>query len=58
VQFLPKRGSNAHIARLFTEEGEFANGEWHRGRVLNGDEGYGLSLGDQAEVIRTALYLS
>jgi len=55
VKFLPKRGSNSNIMRLYHEEGEFINGEWIRRRVLNGDEGYNLTIGDSASIIKAAI---
>jgi len=58
IKFLAKRGSDTWIRRVTTEEGEFVNGEWKRGRILNGDEGYTLSLGDNAEVKRTEIVVT
>lgn len=45
-RILPKKGSGANAGISRYEEGEFAQGIWKRGRILNGDEIYDTSLGD------------
>lgn len=42
---LSKKGSDKKAEILRFEEGKFENGVWRRGRVLNGDELWDLSLG-------------
>ncbi len=36
--FLPKAGENVKVELERYEEGEWYDGAWHRGRILNGDE--------------------
>ena len=47
---LPKVGSDTWLSTVRLEEGEFVNGEWKPGRVLNGDESAETRLGDMAGV--------
>ena len=42
----PKIDSDKHIDLLRVEEGEFVNGEWRRGRILNGDEVWHTTMGE------------
>lgn len=46
---LPKVGSDSYVTNICLEEGEFVDGVWQKGRVLNGDEVYSMSLGEYAE---------
>lgn len=46
----PKKGSKKYLTVLRLEEGEFVDGIWKRGRILNGDELAWMRLGDMAEV--------
>lgn len=46
---LPKKGSDTWLSLICLEEGEFENGIWKRGRVLNGDELGDMRLPDMAE---------
>jgi len=41
---LPKKGSDKRVEILCYEEGKFENGIWLRGRVLNGDELWDMTL--------------
>lgn len=43
---LPKVGSDSRIGLPRVEEGLFVDGEWRRGRILNGDEVHGRTIGD------------
>lgn len=45
----PKVGSDTWLTVIRLEEGEFVDGVWKPGRVLNGDEVYQMELGDMAE---------
>jgi hypothetical protein len=38
------------------EEGEFVNGEWNAGRVLNGDEKMMIQLKDMPSAYRIQVY--
>lgn len=46
---LPKVGSDTWLSVVRLEEGEFVDGKWEAGRVLNGDEMYQMSLEDMAQ---------
>lgn len=46
---LPKKGSESHLTIVRLEEGEWKDGIWEAGRVLNGDELNGRELKDMAE---------
>lgn len=46
---LPPKGKNIYIGIPRYEEGIFENGEWKRGRILNGDEVYAMSLKEMPE---------
>ncbi|PLS05416.1 DUF5597 domain-containing protein [Neobacillus cucumis] len=56
VQFLSKPGKNTHVELLQFEEGEFVNGEWKAGRVLNGDEKMMIQLKDMPSAYRIQIY--
>lgn len=47
---LPKRASRQYLTVVRMEEGEFVDGHWKRGRIMNGDELHEKKLGDMAEV--------
>ena len=55
-QFLPKPGVNRKTEILRLEEGTLADGEWVRGRILNGDEKMSLRLGDMPGCMLVELY--
>lgn len=44
-KILPKKGSDTYTGIPRYEEGEFIKGIWKRGRILNGDEIYDMSVG-------------
>ncbi len=44
-----KKGSESHLTIVRLEEGEWKDGIWEAGRVLNGDELNGRELKDMAE---------
>lgn len=46
---LPKKGSDSFVTMVRLQEGEFVDGKWISGRILNGDELSQCSLGDMAE---------
>ncbi|MDO4292411.1 MAG: DUF5597 domain-containing protein [Eubacteriales bacterium] len=46
---IPKKGSDTWLTLVRLEEGEFQDGVWVPGRVLNGDETSQMELGDMAE---------
>lgn len=48
----PHEGRAGCINLLTKEEGKFVNGEWVRGRILNGDERYVHRFGKHAELQR------
>ena len=53
IRLLPRRGSGQkHLTVLSMEEGSFENGQWRRGRMLNGDERYHKRLGSVPEILR------
>ena len=45
----PKVGSDTWLSVVRLEEGEFVDGEWKSGRVLNGDEMYQMSMDDMVQ---------
>lgn len=51
-----KPGENLKAGILRLEEGEVVNGEWQRGRILNGDEMMSLNLGDKLTCLMLELY--
>ena len=56
VRIHPKYGENCKVDILRLEEGEFENGTWKCGRVLNGDEKMSLNLGDKLTCLSLELY--
>jgi hypothetical protein len=56
VQFFSKPGKNTHVDLLRFEEGEFVNGEWNVGRVLNGDEKMMIQLKDMPSAFKIQVY--
>ncbi|WP_160719268.1 DUF5597 domain-containing protein [Bacillus sp. USDA818B3_A] len=56
VQFFSKPEKNTHVELLRFEEGEFVNGEWKAGRVLNGDEKMMVQLKDMPSAYRIQVY--
>ncbi len=47
IQVLPKPGQNKKVDILKLEEGDFIQGQWKPGRVLNGDEKMSLQIKDR-----------
>lgn len=57
VELLPKQGVREKIGLIRVEEGTFEQGEWVRGRVLNGDEAaYRIAVGDFASALYIEAY--
>jgi hypothetical protein len=56
VNILPKPGENKKVDILKLEEGEFKDGEWIPGRLLNGDEKMMLQISDQLRCYYLELY--
>lgn len=56
AEFLPKRGEKSAVGYIRIEEGQFENGVWKRGRTLNGDEAFTVSVGDDPSVIFVEVY--
>lgn len=50
LSFCATNGQELDI--LTKEEGEYRNGAWHRGRILNGDERYHTTFGQTPEALR------
>ena len=50
MNFRPKTGKNVRVDLLRLEEGCLVDGEWKRGRVLNGDEKMSLRFGDMPQM--------
>ena len=50
MTFRPKTGKNTRVDVLRLEEGNLVDGEWKRGRVLNGDEKMSLRFGDMPQM--------
>jgi hypothetical protein len=57
VQFRPARGRPQRSPQfLLVEEGNFVDGQWKAGRLLNGDETFvGVSLPAQGRILRVKL---
>ena len=53
---LPKLGKRAMMSIPRYEEGIFVNGQWKRGRILNGDEVYDMTLRDMPECKYVRVY--
>lgn len=51
-----KAGEHGKVDFLKLEEGEFTNGTWKAGRVLNGDERMTLKLGDMPSCLYVEVY--
>ena len=47
---------NVCFRRCRLEEGRIENGEWSKGRVLNGDEQMSLRFGDMPGALMVELY--
>lgn len=56
IKILPKPGEKKKIDILKLEEGEFKDGEWKAGRLLNGDEKISLHFKDQLSCFYLELY--
>lgn len=56
MEFHVKPGVNAKVDFIRLEEGTLTNGEWSRGRVLNGDEKMSLRFGDMPTVMMAEVY--
>lgn len=56
IKILPKPGENMNVDILKLEEGEFKDGEWKSGRLLNGDEKMALHIKDQIRCFFVELY--
>ena len=55
-EFHAKPGVNKKLDILRLEEGRIENGEWAKGRVLNGDEQMSLRFGDMPGALMVELY--
>ena len=55
-EFHVKPGVNKKLDILRLEEGRVENGEWVKGRVLNGDEQMSLRFGDMPSALMVELY--
>ena len=55
ADFLPKKSEDIHVEYLRIEEGCFKDGEWVRGRILNGDEQH-VQLNPMPGIIRVKLF--
>lgn len=56
IKILPKKGRRELLDVLIKEEGCFVDGQWTRGRVLNGDEGYSIRFRGVPETQKITLY--
>lgn len=56
LTFRPKNGENVQVDYVKLEEGDIVGGEWHPGRLLNGDEKMSLRLGDMPSCYYVELY--
>jgi hypothetical protein len=56
ITILPKTGETMKADILKLEEGEFKDGEWKPGRLLNGDEKMALHIKDQLSCYYLELY--
>lgn len=54
--FQPKVGVDKKVEILSLEEGALVNGQWERGRILNGDEKMSLRLGDMPGCLLVELF--
>lgn len=56
LQFFSKPGKQTKVELLRFEEGEFVNGEWKAGRLLNGDEKMVIQLKDMPAAYKIQVY--
>ena len=56
MEFIQKPGNPAKVDILRLEEGSLNNGNWERGRILNGDEKTSLSFGPMIKTVLVKLY--
>lgn len=56
INFYSKSGQKNQVGILDLEEGEFHQGIWRRGRLLNGDERYKIHIGNQVKVLRVSYH--
>ena len=56
ISFQTKPGDPLKADILRLEEGTVVNGQWKRGRILNGDEKMSLKFGDMPEMKLVKLY--
>lgn len=56
AEFLPKSGERASVGYIRIEEGTFENSDWKRGRVLNGDEAFAVSVGSDPAALFVEVY--
>ncbi len=56
AEFLPKNGEQYKVGYIRIEEGTFENSRWKRGKVLNGDEAYRISIGRNPAAICVEMY--
>ena len=56
MSFSAPEGASHSLELLTKEEGHFENGQWVRGRILNGDEAYFTRFGMPAEFIKFKVY--
>ncbi|MGT2667106.1 DUF5597 domain-containing protein [Streptococcus rifensis] len=55
IEILSNNSQNVGLLTL--EEGEFLDGKWSRGRVLNGDERYLVSLPNEPTILRVRYHI-
>ena len=55
AEFMAKKDEDVYCEPVRIEEGRFENGEWKRGRILNGDE-HRVSLPYMPQIIRVKMY--
>lgn len=53
---LPKKGGRTSVGIPRYEEGAFIDGKWCRKRILNGDEGYRMTIGGMVETRYVKVY--
>ena len=55
AEFMAKKDEDVYCEPLRIEEGRFENGEWKRGRVLNGDE-HRIGLPFMPQIVHVKMY--
>lgn len=56
AEFLPKSGEEASVGYIKIEEGHFENSEWKRGRTLNGDEAFAVTVDSDPAALFIEVY--